>query len=31
MHVQTCCFTQQTYCLFDVQVAVAVVVAKAPY
>ena len=31
MHVQSCCFAQQTYCFFDVLIAVAVVVAKAPY
>ena len=35
MLVQSCCFPQQTYCFFDVLVAVAVtvavVVAKAPY
>ena len=33
MHVQSCCFANQTYCFFDVlvAVAVAVVVAKAPY
>ena len=31
MHVQSCCFAYQTYCFFDVLVAVAVVVAKAPY
>ena len=31
MHVQSCCFAHQTYCLFDVLLAVAVVVAKAPY
>ena len=31
MHVQSWCFAQQTYCFFDVLVAVAVVVAKAPY
>ena len=30
MHVQSCCFGSQTYCFFDVLVAVAVVVAKAP-
>ena len=36
MHVQSCCFAYQTYCFFDVLVAVAVavtvavVVAKAP-
>ena len=30
MHVQSCCFAQQTYCCFDVLFAVAVVVAKAP-
>ena len=27
MHVQSCCFANQTYCLFAVLVAVAVVVA----
>ena len=31
MHVQSCCFTQQTYCFFDVPVAVAVVVATFPW
>ena len=34
MHVQSCCFAYQTYCFFDVLLAVAdvaVVVAKAPY
>ena len=31
MRVQSCCFAYQTYCFFDVLVAVAVVVAKAPY
>ena len=30
MHVQSCCFADQTYCFFDVLVDVAVVVAKAP-
>ena len=32
MHVQNCCFAQQTHCFFGVlvAVAVAVVVAKAP-
>ena len=34
MHVQSCCFANQTYCFFAVlvavAVAVAVVVAKAP-
>ena len=30
MHVQSCCFAQQTYCFFDVLVAVAVVVATFP-
>ena len=30
MHVQSCCFTYQTYCFFDVLVAVAVVGNKAP-
>ena len=29
MHVQSCCFANQTYCFFAVLVAVAVVVAKA--
>ena len=29
MHVQSCCFANQTYCFFAVVVAVAVVVAKA--
>ena len=28
--MQSCCFASQTYCFFDVLVAVAVVVAKAP-
>ena len=27
MHVQSCCFANQTYCLFAARVAVAVVVA----
>jgi len=27
MHVQSCCFTNQTYCFFDVLVAVHIVVA----
>ena len=31
MHVQSCCFANQTYSFFDVLVAVRVVVAKAPY
>ena len=31
MHVQSRCFTSLTYYVFDVLVAVAVVVAKAPY
>ena len=33
MHVQSCCFAEQTYCFCGVLVAlaVAVVVAKAPY
>ena len=31
MHVQSCCFAQQTYCRFHVLFAVAVVLAKAPY
>ena len=31
MHVQSCCFADQTYCFFDVLIAVAVVLAKAPY
>jgi len=30
MHLQSCCFGSQTYCFFDVLVAVAVVVANAP-
>ena len=30
MHVQSCCFAQQTYCFFDVLVAVAFVVATFP-
>ena len=32
MHVQSCCFANQTYCFFDVDVlaAVAFVIAKAP-
>ena len=30
MHGQSCCFALQIYCFFDVQVAVAVVVAKDP-
>ena len=31
MHVQSCCFANQTFFFFAVLVAVAVVVAKAPY
>ena len=31
MHVQSCCFANQTYCFFAVHVAVAVVFALAPY
>ena len=31
MHVQSCCFANQTYCLFDVLVAVVVGAAKAPF
>ena len=31
MHVQSCCFANETYCFFTVLVAVAVVVAKALY
>ena len=31
MHVQSYCFADQTYCLFDVLVAIAVVVTKAPF
>ena len=30
MHVQTCCFSEYTYCCFDVNFVVAVVVAKTP-
>ena len=30
MHVQSCCFAQQTYCSFDVLVTVAVVVPSFP-
>ena len=30
MHVQSCCFAQQTYCFFDVLVAAAVVIATFP-
>ena len=30
LHVQKCCFAYQTYCVFEVLAAVAVVVAKAP-
>ena len=30
MHVQSCCFANQTYCFFAVLVAVAGVVAEAP-
>ena len=30
MHVQSCCFANETYCFFDVLVSVPVVVAKAP-
>ena len=29
MHVQSCCFANETYCFFTVLVAVAVFVAKA--
>ena len=29
MHVQSCCFANETYCFFAFPVAVAVVVAKA--
>ena len=29
--MQSCCFANQTYCFFDVLVAVLVVVAKAPF
>ena len=29
--MQSCCFANQTYCLFDVLVAVVVVVAKASF
>ena len=31
LNVQICCFANETYCFFDVFIAVAVVVAKAPY
>ena len=31
MHVQSCCFANQTYCFFAVHLAVAVVFALAPY
>ena len=31
MHVQSCCFGYETYCLFDVLVAVRVVVSYSPY
>ena len=31
MHVQSYCFADQTYCFFDVLVAIAVVVTKAPF
>ena len=31
MHVQSCCFANQAFFFFAVLVAVAVVVAKAPY
>ena len=31
MHVQSCCFANQTYCFFAFLVVVAVVVAKALY
>ena len=30
-HVRNCCFSYEAYCFFDVLVAVAVVVSKAPY
>ena len=31
MHVQSCCFTYKTYCLFDVLVAVRVFGSENPY
>ena len=31
MHVQSCCFANQTYYFFDVLAAVAIVFPKAPY
>ena len=31
LHVQSCCFADQTYCFLDLLVAVTVVIAKAPY
>ena len=31
LHVQSCCFTFQTYCFFEVLAPVAVVVAKVSY
>ena len=30
MHIQSCCSGSQSYCFFEVLVAIAVVVAKAP-
>ena len=30
LHVQSCCFANQTYCFFEVLAAVVVVCAKAP-
>ena len=31
MHVQICCFTYKTYCLFDVLVAVRVFGSENPF
>ena len=30
VHVQSCCFANQTYCLFDVLVTVCVVGSQSP-
>ena len=31
MDMQSCCFADQTYCFFDVLVAIPAIIAKAPY
>ena len=31
MHIQSCCFANLTYSFFDVFIAVAIIIAKAPY